>query len=145
MGVSSDVREASASCGRRELNDGTEPPVEHTDSADWQTAAVQFRKLLLLLFGFESIASAFPSATACACAPRISARNGPATAGAVALPNSKARVVTLRPYIAFRVDIVLADRCAFHGWHYPVAGQLFHESVQKVRLRSLWRRRDGSS
>jgi hypothetical protein len=42
-----------------------------------------------------SLASAFP--TAWAFAPRISARNGWAAAGAGTLPNSKARVVTLRP------------------------------------------------
>src|ERR1019366_8385844 len=59
------------------------------------------------------LASAFPSVTAWAFAPRISARNGWAADGPGTWPNSKARVVTLRPYIACRESLVWADRCTF--------------------------------
>ena len=45
------------------------------------------------------------SALASAFAPRISARNGWAAAGTSTLPNSKARVVTLGPYIARRESL----------------------------------------
>jgi hypothetical protein len=42
---------------------------------------------------------------ASALAPRTSARNGSAATGIGTLPNSKARVVTLRPYIARRESL----------------------------------------
>src|SRR4029077_40309 len=54
-----------------------------------------------LSFSLVSVfSSVFSWATAWAFAPRISARNGWAAAGADTLPNSRARVVTLCPYIA---------------------------------------------
>ena len=62
----------------------------------WQKRRV--REPYFLSFSLASdLVSAFPSATAWAFAPRISARNGWAADGAGTLPNSKARVVTLRP------------------------------------------------
>ena len=76
------------------------PTRKRRNVLNYITTADRVRKPYFLSFSFSfasAFASAFPSATAWAFAPRISARNGWAADGAGTLPNSKARVVTLRP------------------------------------------------
>src|ERR1035441_954481 len=81
-------------------------PVERTDRLNDKTAADRVTKRYFLSFSLASdLASAFPSATAWAFAPRTSVRNGWAATGAATWPNSKARVVTWGPYIACRESL----------------------------------------
>ena len=82
---------------RKRINIQAAPPFAKTDCSlsdkqRWPKFCKSYSRSFSSVFF-----SACPSATAWAFAPRISARKGSAADGAGTLPNSRARVVTLRP------------------------------------------------
>ena len=84
---------------RRTGRQGCDGMCRHFNVAKWQNEKQRqsnSEQSYFLLFSL-AFSSAFPSATACAFAPRTSARKGWATAGTVTLPKSRARVVAVCP------------------------------------------------